>query len=732
MSRMNARPLLVVLILGLVWAGILPQTTEGAKRDRPEDAVASGNVFSGESRVTVVEVPVNVTDRSGTPVRGLGKENFRVIDEGENREITDFEVIDLAEVDRDPRVIDTVLPGSARRHILLLFDVSFSAPTAIVRAREAARDFVLKELHPTDLVAVGTYSLETGPRLVLTFTTDRAQIAHAIDSLGYRTDSRVDPLRFIISNPRQSAQVPESSQNVDQGRLELSDSAVGTMAIMEALANRDQRNFQRGQVIAFTRSLGVMGRQLGSLPGRKQVVFFSEGFDSSLVTGDPIGTPQEGDQRAIDIQRGVLWQIGSNDLFGDTGLQRRLRDMVREFNRTDTVIQAVDIGGLRAEGDIRDSGPINRGHEGLFYIANETGGQLFKDANDLESQLGDALDISTVTYVLTFRPENLVANGKFRRLRVELVGDDLKGAEVSHRQGYYAPRPFADLDPLEKELIASNAIVTGDLEADFELGVLAAPFRANKDWAYVPVIVEIDGPSLLAGGIPDDETMALELYAYATNKQGEMKAFFTRRLGLDLDLGRELISRKGIKYYGHLELVPGDYQLRVLVRNMDTGQATLASRDLTIPEYEDDPSVVLPPFFIERPGQWLMIREQLEGQSPDSTIYPFTINGDPYVPAAQPDLNRGQKAHFALVAYNLGKGRLNLEGTITTPEGKAISGGQLALLERTTTGIEGYDKLLARLDTAGLDPGEYELQVGLTDPATGRSESNSIAFRIRK
>ena len=428
----------------------------------------------------------------------------------------------------------------------------------------------------------------------------------------------------------------------------------------------------------------------------------------------------------------MLWQIGSNDLFGDTSLQRRLRDMIREFKRTDSVIQAVDIGGLRAEGDIRDSGPINQGHEGLFYMANETGGQLFKDANDLQSQLGDALGISTVTYVLTFRPQDLETDGKFRRLRVELIGEDLKGAEVSHRQGYYAPRPFAELDPLEKELIASNAIVTGDLEADFQVSVLAAPFRATKEWAYVPVIVEIDGPSLLAGGVAEDEEMALELYAYATNKEGEMKAFFTRRLGLDLDVGRELISRKGIKYYGHLELMPGAYKLRVLVRNMHTGQATLVSSTLNIPEYEDEPSVVLPPFFIERPGQWLMVREQLEGQSPDSTIYPFTINGDPYIPAAQPDLDRGQKAHFALVAYNLGKGRLSLEGTITTPEGQAITGGELSLLERTTTGIEGYDKLLARLDTKGLDPGDYQLQVGLIDPATGRGDSNSIAFRIRK
>src|SRR5829696_770452 len=132
--------------------------------------------FEETSQVVAVEVPVNVVDRDGKPVRGLTADNFELYDAGQRQKITGFEVVDLRTRDS---VAGTAAPResqeveetpSARRHFLLLFDFSFSSPTATLKARLAARDFLLHGLHPSDLAAVATYSVEHGPQLVVTFT----------------------------------------------------------------------------------------------------------------------------------------------------------------------------------------------------------------------------------------------------------------------------------------------------------------------------------------------------------------------------------------------------------------------------------------------------------------------------------------------------------------------------------------------------------------------------------
>ena len=47
-----------------------------------------------------------------------------------------------------------------------------------------------------------------------------------------------------------------------------------------------------------------------------------------------------------------------------------------------------------------------------------------------------------------------------------------------------------------------------------------------------------------------------------------------------------------------------------------------------------------------------------------------------------------------------------------------------------STGINGFDKLLAKFKPKGLQRGEYTLKIALTDPATGSQQLNSIPFFV--
>src|SRR5215203_339212 len=138
-------------------------------------AQVAEQTFEETSQVVAVEVPVNAVDRDGKPVRGLTAADFEVFDAGQRQKVTGFEVVDLRTRESvngesaPPAQAPEDVP-SARRHFLLLFDFSFSSPTATLKARMAARDFLLNGLHASDLAAVATYSVEHGPQLVVTFT----------------------------------------------------------------------------------------------------------------------------------------------------------------------------------------------------------------------------------------------------------------------------------------------------------------------------------------------------------------------------------------------------------------------------------------------------------------------------------------------------------------------------------------------------------------------------------
>jgi VWFA-related protein len=722
----------------------------------PVPVLAQPPSFEDKAEVFAVEVPVYVVGRDGAPVRGLTAANFEVFDEGKAQTISGFEVIDLDVLgagganrganrqggqERPAHAVPAEtapLAPAARRHFLLLFDLSFSTPSSVLKARLAARDFLLRALAPSDLAAVATISLETGPRLVVTFTPDRAQLARAIDTLGMqrRLAGEIDPLRFLVDLPDMVR--PDASS---AGQGELPDIRFNAeAALLEYLtaislqADKMERSFERSRISAMFRALSDLARSLDSVKGRKHVVYFSEGFDSRLLLGRTTVEDTTSGESAREFLLSNRF-VDTDTRYGNTELQGDVNRMLEEFRRADCVIQAVDIGGLRTTEAVASEAPRRdvtgrAGEEALFYMANETGGELFKDTNDMGRQLGRLFDRTAVTYLLTFQRSDLKADGSYHRLRVKAKLP--AGARLHHRRGYYAPRPFADLHPLEKSLLASDGIASAAARRDLDLKVLAAPFRATPDQAYVPVIIEVGGRSLLAGH--DGDRLNVEFYTYVSDAQGEMKDFFTQMVGLDIPgqgKGREAMLASGIKYYGHLELAPGRYRVRVLVRNADTGRTGVESVAVTVPAYREARPQLLPPFFFDEPGRWLLVRERNgESEGQGSVVYPFTVNGEPYVPAVRPRLGREQEARLCLVAYNLGAEPPVVEGEVLAADGRAVAGGRLTLVERTATGIAGVDKLLATFRPSGLAAGDYTLKVRVTDPATGRQEINATPFYV--
>lgn len=677
--------------------------------------------FEEQALVFEVRVPVHVVDREGRPIRDLTAADFHLYDERVQQEITDFQIIDLDTLDpgETRTEIDRALAPAARRHFLLLFDFTFSSPPALIKARRAARQFVLEALHPTDLVAVATHTVEDGTRLLVTFTPDRAQVARAIDTLGaprLLALGRQDPLRFVIEDPAAADRLAARDTTASSGgglEARLQESLVAHLRVIGKQIERVEKSFARGRISSWSESMADLAHLLDSVRGRKQIVYFSEGFDGRLLLGrqpDSLDPEQEQDQ--LSLQRGQYWMVDTDDIYGHSPLVNDVHRMLEEFRRADCVIQAVDISGLGA--DLPADHRIKRvGQDALFYVANETGGELFEDANDFGQQLEQVLERSTVTYLLTFRPSRLEPDGSYHRLRVE--GDVPRGADVVHRPGYYAPRPFQQLHPVERNLLAADRIASATPLDQLDMSVLAAPFRARQGQAYVPVILEIGGKSLLAG--QEDGDLRVELYAYATDDRGAMRDFFTYQVGLDLSQSRDAFERTGLKYYGHLELTPGDHLIRVLARNAKTGATGVRVVDLRVPALDGQEPVVLAPFFPEPRGRWYLVREETEGGDARSVVYPFTVGGEIYVPAAEPSVARHGEARLYVTAYNLDEAEVELTAAVYDADGEPAAGAEITLEERTVTGIAGLDKLVATFQPNDLPAGRYTLEVAVRDQA---------------
>ncbi len=246
----------------------------------------------------------------------------------------------------------------------------------------------------------------------------------------------------------------------------------------------------------------------------------------------------------------------------------------------------------------------------------------------------------------------------------------------------------------------------------------------------MPVLIEIGGASLLAG--PQPPSVPVEIYAYALDEVGAVHDFFTQTVGLDLARTGSQLRQGGVKFYGHLDLLPGDYSLRVLVRNAVNGLSGLHVAALHVPAFAPEEAALLPPLVPETPNRWLLVREQprTEEGAPE---YPFLLRDQSFIPAAHPALAPGRDVRLVLTGYNLGPAPWKGEGQVIAADGREVPLGNLEIVDRKTGGEGKPDRAVATFRLpADLKPGEYTLRIALKAGAgpTAGTAANTLRFVV--
>src|SRR5437868_13119591 len=147
-----------------------------AGQSAPPQKAASGEVPTFKTKAELVLVPVVVSDKKGEHVHGLNKDDFAIVEDGRNKEITVFEAVHT-----EPRVMqlasaqdvftNTVKPAATQARVtIIVLDTLNTTFFDQNRAKFEILKF-LSNLEPGEPVALVNLS-KSGLHVIHDFTAD--------------------------------------------------------------------------------------------------------------------------------------------------------------------------------------------------------------------------------------------------------------------------------------------------------------------------------------------------------------------------------------------------------------------------------------------------------------------------------------------------------------------------------------------------------------------------------
>lgn len=737
----------------------------------PRTAGAQDSRFGEEVSVLEVEIPVQVL-RGQEPVRGLTAADFVVLDDGEPREIVGFRVVDLAEGDgalevaaddpetggaaRDRATGDAGAPAAALsdgRTMLVLFDLLYSRPQYLRRALRGVREMVAAQLQPGDRIAVA-YLGGSGARLIGGFASDPAEIGLAVEvfgamlerkpeeaveryaelaalggaagagreargAAGARARAEETPALQTASHELAKrfgaagaavmmaggsagdgvAVAPAAGSGGDpgDGSAGFSDPTLGQVAAVDAagLGAALAEAADATPIRVLTREIGRLATLLRDVPGQRQILYLSEGFSSRILNNFTSG------DRAFTL--------------------RVLETMFEALRKGGWTLHAIDVQGI--------PGPFDgRGFDAdsLFYMANETGGQLLENFNRIHEATALLTKRTSLTYVLTIRPDDVVSDGQLHRLDVRLREGGGWRTRVLHRTGYYAPEPDARKNPLERRMDSAELLLGRDELDGLGVRLRAGTLPPSEGLVPVPVVVEVPLADLVADR--SRRRVELEAQVYAVDSTDTVQDLWVRTVHLDLAAVRKGEPRQGLRLLAGLAVPPGEYRLRTMVSDVKGERASLVTTRLTVPA---DGGGLLPhdPVVVDRSADWLRL-VGLPGAGPGAVTRDALAFGEAtLVPQVAPRVAPGGALEFVVVTP--AGVDVELSARVLDEAGRPLAPGDAVTFGEAYPSPSGtLVRHLGTAPTRELPPADYVLEVSAREPGAGLAATRALRFEI--
>ena len=677
---------LLTFLLLLCVAPARAQNPPNQTRPQPDDdrVVVTTNL---------VQVDAVVTDKNGKQITDLRPADFELVEGGRTRDIVGFSYIDLRNAPANgknraansrnealPPQLHALRPESVRRAIAIVVDDFGLSFESIAHLRTALEKFVSEQTEASDVIAVVRAS--GGPGSMQQFTSNRAQVIATIKRLRWYQTGRGGAAAL--------ASMTADDRNEDGVELQGYSSA--------RPPDLSRKEFFGGSLGA----LGFVIDRLAKFPGRKSIVFISENLPLT----------------SREAQAG--------------GATRALDKLIELANQHSIVISTMDARGLPKSGMTADDNQYNLAanqvdkrtrerfqrftvsKDALNYIAERTGGIFVQDQGDLNSGLRRIIDSEQGYYLLAFRPDDADKERPDRTYRVTLR---LKHPDLVLRSRSTFRR-FAQTpeEPLKQTTtdVLRDALGSPFVKEDVRLKVTAL-FTGRLQ---LKVLVHVDARDLTFAELPDGSHKAsFDLAVVAFDDNGKIARELLRSEPVTVPAKHyEQALRDGLAYTIGVPLEKaGPYQVRVAVRDDDSGRLGSDSQFVEVPEARASrlavAGLIMQANTTENRGG-PSVRRFVQG---DALEYSYLVYGarqnqsNSTVLTSQIRLFRGSEEVFT--------GKIVPTTPANDASGEAIiSGGTLAV-------------------TSLLPPGEYFLQVTVTDELAPRDKQTStqwIDFEIIK
>ncbi len=511
--------------------------------------------------VNLVQVDAVVTDSRGRRVANLDPKSFDVWQDGKPQAITNFSYVSTKPGSEgspaashaaprkpakgEPPPPPPVLrPTELRRTLALVVDDLGLAAASMPSVRGAIRSFVDGQMRPGDLVAI----VRTGAGMgaLQQFTTDKRLLYAALDRVKYG-ESRVGVTSFapLGSGMRGMAGIDHLREQT---------MAVGTLGALRYVVNA-----MRG------------------LPGRKSVVLFTENI-RMIYRGSTDETVAQAVQQLSDAASRASVVIHAIDPRGLPDTSVNAADNTAGMSRR----RVSRVPAQRQE-------EIVRTEEGMFVLAEETGGLFLHDTNDLSGALRKAAEDSDGYYLIGYHPdaatfEDAQGKPKFHRIEVKVKG---AGLHVRSRDGFFGAAGGSQ--PMEH---TREAEIVHALQSPFTPGSIHP--RLTAIFSNLPQIgSSINGllyfsPSELKwSSEPDGSHKAsVDVAAAAFDENGLALAPIDTTFKLQLTAQKfDEALKKGLVCHIHVPVNrPGPYVVRAAVRDAATEGSGSAQQYVEVPD----------------------------------------------------------------------------------------------------------------------------------------------------